>query len=181
MTMQRNREIKAYCPDFEPIRSILSQQGATQLDPMEQVDYYYNLASDRDSETNRRLKVRIDGVGPPQVIYYVEGQEEGARTSSFRVWGLNGLETKDMLDAVLGIRAVVRKQREIWEKDNVVFHLDEVEGIGRVLEVEIRSQDSDGPGAQLAETQLAEYQRLLGPHLGERITGSNEDLVVLPQ
>jgi len=172
MTMQRNREIKAYCPDFDPIRKVLSEHGATHLDHTEQVDYYYNLASDRDTETNRRLKVRIDGVGPPQVIYYVEGQEEGARTSSFRVWGLNGLETKDMLDAVLGIRAVVRKQREIWEKDNVAFHLDEVEGIGRVLEVEIRSEESSDP-----EAQLAEYQRLLGPHLGEPILGSNEDLV----
>lgn len=175
MTMQRNREIKAYCPDFDPIRSLLSKHGASLLDETEQVDYYYNLASDTDSATQRRLKIRTDGNGPPQVIYYVEGQEQGARTSSFRVWGLSGLETKDMLDAVLGIRAVVRKQRERWEKDNVVFHLDEVEGVGRVLEVEIRSQEGID-----AEAQLAEYQQLLGAHLGERIIGSNEDLVVLP-
>ena len=175
MTMQRNREIKAYCPDFEPIRSILSRHGASLVDNTEQVDYYYNLASDKDSETHRRLKIRIDGIGPPQVIYYVEGQEQGARTSSFRVWGMNGLETKDMLDAVLGIRAVVRKQREHWEKDNVQFHLDEVEGVGRVLEVEIQSQEVSD-----AEEQLAEYQQLLGDYLGERIIGSNEDLVVLP-
>ena len=171
MTMQTNREIKAYCPDFGPVRRALTDLGASYVEHTDQVDYYYNLADTPEGGCRRRLKVRIDK-DAPQVIYYEEGQDSGARTSSFRVWGLNGHETKEMLDAVMGIRAVVNKQREIWSKDNVVFNLDEVEGVGRIFEAEIRTEaDFD------VEAQLREYLDLFGPYLGEQIVGSNEDLV----
>ncbi len=171
MTMQTNREIKAFCPDFGPVRQALSEHGASYLENTDQVDYYYNLADTPEGNSRRRLKIRIDKEAP-QVIYYEEGQESGGRTSSFRVWGLNGHETKEMLDAVLGVRAVVNKQREIWTKDNVVFNLDDVESVGKILEVEIRLD-----GGFDVEAQLKEYQELFGPYLGDEIDGSNEDLV----
>ena len=171
MTMHTNREIKAYCPDFGPVRRALTDLGASYVELTDQVDYYYNLADTPEGGSRRRLKIRIDK-SAPQVIYYEEGQESGGRTSSFRIWGLNGHETKEMLDAVLGVRAVVNKQREIWRKDNVIFNLDEVESVGRILEVEIRvSHGFD------VEAQLKEYLDLFGPYLGEQIVGSNEDLV----
>ncbi|MDE2940001.1 MAG: class IV adenylate cyclase [Chloroflexota bacterium] len=173
MTMQTNREIKAFCPDFDPVRQLLAKHGASFVESRDQVDYYYNLADAPEGNPRRRLKIRIDKEAP-QVIYYEEGQESGGRTSSFRIWGLNGHETKEMLDAVLGVRAVVNKQREIWTKDNVVFNLDEVESLGQILEVEIRLDD----GFEV-EAQLREYQELFGPYLGDEIDGSNEDLVDL--
>ena len=171
MTMQTNREIKAYCPDFGPVRQALAEHGASYVENKDQVDYYYNLADTPEANSRRRLKVRIDKEAP-QVIYYEEGLESGGRTSSFRVWGLNGHETKEMLDAVLGVRAVVNKQREIWVKDNVIFNLDDVESVGRILEVEIRLDDGFD-----VEAQLKEYQELFDPYLGDQIDGSNEDLV----
>ena len=174
MTMQTNREIKAYCPDFRPVRQALADLGASFVEQKDQVDYYYNLADSSEGNSRRRLKIRIDK-DAPQVIYYEEGQELGGRTSSFRVWGLNGHETKEMLDAVLGIRAVVNKRREIWSKDNVVFNLDDVESVGRILEVEIHMEPEYD-----VEAQFREYLDLLGPYLGEQIVGSNEDLVGRP-
>ena len=171
MTMHTNREIKAFCPDFRPVRRALADLGASYVENTDQVDYYYNLADTPEGNSRRRLKVRIDKEAP-QVIYYEEGQESGGRTSSFRVWGLNGHETKEMLDAVLGVRAVVNKQREIWAKDNVIFNLDDVESLGRILEVEISLEHGYD-----VEAQLKEYQELFGPYLGDQIDGSNEDLV----
>lgn len=70
------------------------------------------------------------------------------------------------------MRAVVRKQRELWRKDNVIFNLDTGEGVGQVFEVEVMAQE----GAEI-ETQLAENRRRFGPYLGPDISGSNEDLV----
>ena len=175
MTMQTNREIKAYCPDFGPVRQALTALGASFEEHTEQVDYYYNLAESPESNSRRRLKIRV-AHGTPQMIYYEEGQESGGRTSSFRVWGLNGHETKEMLDAVLGVRAVVNKQREVWSKDNVVFNLDDVENVGRILEVEIHVEAGFD-----AEAQLQEYLGLFGPYLGKQIVGSNEDLVNVPR
>ena len=106
------------------------------------------------------------------MVYYVEGQESGARTSRFQIGGLNGTQTKEMLDAVLGVRAVVRKRREVWRKDNVKFNLDIVESVGQILEVEILREEGYD-----VEEQLEEYLELLDRHLGEHIIGSNEDLV----
>ena len=173
MTTQLNREIKAFCPDFDPIRDILRHHGASYVETMDQVDYYYNLPDPVMKDGTRRLKVRLEDHSA-QVVYYEEGQESGARTSRFQVWGLNGAQTKEMLDAALGVKAVVRKQRELWIKDNVRFNLDQVEAIGQVLEVEILSQEDLD-----IEAQLEEYLRLFNPHLDEHIVGSNEDLVRL--
>ena len=174
MTTQLNREIKAFCPDFDPIRDKLQSHGASYVDSKEQVDYYYNLPDPVMQDGTRRLKVRLEDDSNAQVVYYEEGQESGARTSRFQIWGLNGAQTKEVLDAALGVKAVVRKQRELWVKDNVKFNLDQVETIGQVLEVEILSQD----GLDI-EAQLEEYQALFGPHLDDHIVGSNEDLARL--
>ena len=174
MTTQLNREIKAFCPDFGPIRDILLSHGASYVEKKDQVDYYYNLPDPVMQDGTRRLKVRLED-DDAQVVYYVEGEESGARTSRFQVWGLNSVQTKEMLDAALGVKAVVRKERELWVKDNVRFNLDQVEAIGQVLEVEILSQE----GLDI-EAQLEEYRNLFEPHLDEHIVGSNEDLVGLP-
>ena len=173
MNEQLNREIKAFCTDFAPVRDILHEHGAAYIETAEQVDYYYNLPDLPLQEANRRLKIREEN-GTTQVIYYVEGQESGARTSRFQIWGLNSTQTKEMLDAALGIRAVVRKQRELWRKDNVKFNLDTVEAVGQILEVEIHRE-----AGRDVEAQLEEYLGLFQPHLGEHIVGSNEDLVDL--
>ena len=77
-----------------------------------------------------------------------------------------------MLEAALGARAVVRKQRELWRKDNVIFNLDNVEGVGQILEVEVKDED----GCDI-DQQLDEYRSVLGPVMGSYIVGSNEDLV----
>ena len=173
MTEQLNREIKAFCPDFEPVKKALREHGAVFEEEGEQVDYYYNLPDLPAEDSNRRLKIR-DENGTAQVVYYVERQESGARTSRFQIWGLNGAQTKEMLDAALGVRAVVRKQREVWRKQNVTFNLDLVEAVGKILEVEILQE----PGFDV-EAQLAQYLELLSPLLGSHIAGSNEDMVEL--
>ena len=173
MNEQLNREIKAFCPDFGPVKDLLRNKGASFIEEAEQVDYYYNLPDLPSEDSNRRLKIREEN-GTAQVVYYVEGQESGARTSRFQIWGLNSVQTKEMLDAVLGIRVVVRKQREVWRKDNVKFNLDQVEAVGQILEVEILREE----GIDI-EAQLKDYQKLFGPYLGQQIIGSNEDLVEL--
>ena len=112
--------------------------------------------------------------GKGELIYYREGQERGARTSRFQTASTDGPMMGDVLAAALGVSAIVRKQRELWRKDNVVFNLDTVEGVGHILEVEVQAQD----GRDI-DLQIAEYRRLLAPCLGDHIVGSNEDLVAV--
>ena len=171
--MQRklNRELKAYCADFAPVRETLRTHGAYCVEIKEQVDYYYVLPTGDDSQGMRRLKLRLEK-GTGTLIYYRELQEAGARTSHVRMSSADDPGLKDVLEAALGARAIVRKRRELWRKDNVIFNLDTVEGVGQILEVEV--QDEEGCDIDL---QVDEYRSRLGPYLGGYITGSNEDLV----
>ncbi len=171
MDFRLNREIKAYCRDFEPVRAILREQSAEFVEVKEQVDYYYRLPPADDSGGTRRLKLRVEPAAS-ELIYYIEGQEDGARTSRFRIAAVDDPAMAGVLEAALGTRAVVRKRRELWRQDNVVFNLDTVEGVGQILEVEVQAEE----GCDI-DAQVDEYRSLLGPHLNGYISGSNEDLV----
>ena len=67
---------------------------------------------------------------------------------------------------------VVKKRREVWKKGNAIFNLDNVVGVGKIFEVEVELSDGDDQ-----DQQIVYYQNLFGPHLGEEIIRSNEDLV----
>ena len=172
MTLRLNREIKAFCPDFEPIRKLLQGSGAVFVEVKEQVDYFYRLPANDDCGGIRRLKLRVEK-GVQQLIYYYDRQVGGARTSTFQLWDVKDPQTQEALGAALGIRAVVRKRRELWHRENVIFNLDTVEEVGQILEVEVQEED----GCDI-ESQVEEYKCLFEPYLRDYIEGSNEDLVV---
>ena len=171
MNFRLNREIKAYCTDFSTARQLLRDHGAAFVEVKEQVDHYYNLPPADVADGTRRLKLRVEH-GKGELIYYCEGQKRGARTSWFQTASTDDPMMGDVLAAALGVSAIVRKQRELWRKDNVVFNLDTVEGVGQILEVEVQAQD----GCDI-DLQITEYQRLFAPCLGDHIVGSNEDLL----
>ncbi len=172
MHLRLNRELKAYCNDFTTARQLLRDHGASFVEIKEQLDYYYRPPSADSADGTRRLKLRIEH-GKGELIYYCEGQEAGARTSRFQTASTDDPMMGDVLAGALGISAIVRKQRELWRKDNVVFNLDTVETVGQILEVEVQARD----GRDI-DLQITEYQRLFKPCLGDHIVGSNEDLVV---
>ena len=77
---------------------------------------------------------------------------------------------KEALDAALGVPTGVRKRRELWRKENVDSHLDTVEGVGQVFEVEAKTTRGHE-----VEVQVPEYRPIFGPCLDDDIIGSNED------
>ena len=172
MDLLLNREIKAYCPNFVPIRRLLRDLGAVFVEVKEQVDIYYHLPVGSDAEERRRLKLRFEK-GRRKLIYYLESQEAGARTSRFQLWNIDDPQVGEALDAALGTKAIVRKQRELWRKENVIFNLDVVEGVAQILEVEVQNTDRRD-----INSQIEVFHRLMGPFLDRQIHGSNEDLVV---
>ena len=171
MKVNLNREIKAYCPDFGPVRQILRDSGATFIETKEQVDRYYHLPGLEEGAGTRRLKLRKEGE-KSELIYYRDYHENDTRVSHFQLWQVPDCGTVEVLEAVLGKRVVVRKIRELWHKDNIKFNLDEVDGVGRIFELE--AQDKDGHDI---DAQVEQYRRLLVPHISDYITCSNEDLV----
>ena len=172
MSLLLNREIKAYCPDFTPVRQVLRDSGATFIEAKEQEDYYYHLPELGVEKGTRRLKLRVEGE-KKELIYYRDYQETATRVSQFQLWQMPDLEVIDVLDAVLGNRVVVRKQRELWHKENIKFNLDNVEDVGQIFELEAQADDDHD-----IEAQVEEYRSRLVQHIGPYIACSNEDLVM---
>lgn len=169
--MNLNREIKHYCPSFRPIRRVLRDIGAISLGRRKQVDYFYNLPTTNDARGTRRLKLRVEN-RKQHLVYYYDIHQSGLRTSRFQLFPVRDPNIKKLLDIALGVKIIVRKRREQWRKDNTLFNLDAVEGVGRIFEVEVQLGENDDQ-----DQQINYYRSLFGPYLGSAITASNEDLV----
>jgi adenylate cyclase class IV len=168
-----NLELKHYCSDFAKIRNVLKQIGVTKEVVKNQKDYFFNL-----SENNRggRLKLRIEGK-TRTLIYYERPDFVKAKdtTSDVKLYNVVDNELLPFLEKFLGTKAVVDKKREVWRKENTVFHIDNVKGVGNIFEVELQKK---GKITTKDRKLFADYQSKLLPFLGDVIKGSSIDLVL---
>lgn len=138
----RNIEIKARLKSIssaEPIASGFAGNGPHAR--LLQMDTYFNVP-------DGRFKLREEG-GTGELIYYRRLDAPGpSRCDYFIVPIGSPAEVKGVLEAALGVRCVVRKQRAVYLYRNVRIHLDEVAGLGWFLEFEVvmpeGSPDSEG-------------------------------------
>jgi predicted adenylyl cyclase CyaB len=84
---------------------------------------------------------------------------------------------EEVLTSSLGVKVVVDKLRDIYFIDNVKFHLDEVDGLGRFVEVEAIDKDSTIGRPKLVE-QCAHYRDLLGVKDSDLVAKSYSDLLL---
>lgn len=134
----RNLEIKTRVPDWERIRTELGRLGARDDGPETQHDLFY-------AAPHGRLKLRLSSRDGAALIHYRREDAPRVRASDYtRVPVADGEALARLLDAALGRTGEVRKHRHLFWVDNVRVHLDEVEGLGRFLELEA-VVDADHP------------------------------------
>lgn len=124
-----NVEIKARCGDPERVRAVLRSHQARFAGTDHQVDTYFRVPAGR-------LKLR-EGNIENALIYYDRQNDRGPKKSDVVLHVVSpnsGL--KEILTKVLGVLAVVDKQREIYYIANVKFHIDTVQGLGSFVEIE---------------------------------------------
>lgn len=139
-----NIEIKARTTEAARIREYLLQQGASFKGPDEQTDTYFNTQ-------NGRLKLR-EGNIENNLIFYERPDQAGPKNSHFNLVKTNdpaGL--KEVLAKSMGIKVIVKKQREIYYINNVKFHIDQVPGLGTFIEIEAGNMLADLSGTELRE------------------------------
>jgi len=170
MQVALTRGIKNFVSDFRAIRRILEEIGARKIESKRQVDYFFNLPTDKERKHSMRLKLRYES-GKPKVVYYYDSAQSPKRVSQFRMYKIFDPSLKDLLEACLGTRVMVKKKREVWRKGAAVFNLDAIDGVGKVFELEIEKNTE-------AKDEVRHYLNLLKSHLGRPIRGSNEDLVM---
>lgn len=150
MNVARNVEIKAKVRDWDEVAARAEALSGTAGEVLEQEDVFFSV-------TEGRLKLRTFPDGRGELIAYDRPDCAGATTSHYRIFRTGEPENlKSVLAQGMGIRGIVRKRRILHWVDSTRIHLDDVEGLGRFLELEVvlRDGESEACGVGVADRLL---------------------------
>ena len=167
--MATNIEIKARVHDFQALQARAKALSDTPLQVIPQEDTFFNVP-------RGRLKLRQLAPDFGQLVYYERTDASGPKRSDYLLAGTSDPSAlKAALTAALGVRGVVRKTRSLYMAGQTRIHLDEVEGLGDFMELEVvlRSGQSDVEGQAIAE----ELMDKLGIQRGDLLEGAYIDLI----
>ena len=164
---RENVELKCELRDLERARELCREAGAAETAVLHQTDTYYRVPSGR-------LKRRETAGRPTEWVLYERADVDGARSSHYEL-----LDDEAALerfgDPPGEVWAVVRKRRELWMRGDVRIHLDDVEGLGRYLELE--ALVTPHQDREQATAALEALRTVLSPSLGPVVRFSYSDLV----
>jgi adenylate cyclase len=164
-----NIEIKAYARNFDEIRHRAETLSNKPVEVLPQEDTFFHTPQGR-------LKLRVLSANQGQLIYYTRPNQEGPKRSDYHIFLTSDPENlKRVLELAYGIRGVVRKTRYLYLVGQTRVHLDDVEGLGQFMELEVvmREGQSDADGQAIAEDLMAR----LGVEGSDLIEGAYMDLL----
>jgi predicted adenylyl cyclase CyaB len=122
-----------------------------------------------------RLKLRVSSPGAAELIYYERPDDSGPRRSLYSVAAIaDAPALKEVLARSLGVRGVVRKTRELFIATDTRIHLDDVESLGRFLELEVMLSGSDEAAGR---ARCHELMRALGVEAADLVNGAYLDML----
>jgi predicted adenylyl cyclase CyaB len=167
--MPRNIEIKAYARDFDEIRRCAEALSDIPCEVIQQEDIFFPVEKGR-------LKLRILAPDRGQLIYYNRPDQEGPKLSEYHIAETSDPEgLKSILAQAYGIRGVVRKTRYLYLAGQTRIHLDDVQGLGKFMELEVvmRPEQPDAEGQKFAE----DLMRQIGIAPADLLEGAYIDLI----
>lgn len=169
--MPANIEIKARARNFEDIKSRAERLSDTPVQVIPQEDTFFQTAQGR-------LKLRVLG-DHAQLIYYTRPDQEGPKRSDYHIThSTDPQNLKRVLELACGIRGVVRKTRYLYLLGQTRVHLDDVEGLGQFMELEVvlKEGQGDAEGQKIAEDLMS----ALSVERGDLIEAAYIDLLERP-
>lgn len=167
--MPANIEIKARVRDFADIKARAEGLSDMPVEVIPQEDTFFNVPQGR-------LKLRVLAPDHAELIYYTRPNQEGPKRSEYHIAHTSDPEDlKRVLEMAYGIRGVVKKTRYLYLVGQTRVHLDDVEGLGRFMELEVVMQDGQGDaeGREIAEGLMAS----LGVAGSDLLEGAYMDLL----
>lgn len=167
--MPANIEIKARARKFDEIKARAEKISDAPMEIILQEDTFFNV------ETGR-LKLRVLASDRGQLIYYTRPDHEGPKRSDYYIAYTSDPESlKHVLELAYGIRGVVKKTRYLYIAGQTRIHLDDVEGLGQFMELEVvlREGQEDAEGQVIAEGLMAS----LGVERSDLLEGAYMDLL----
>jgi predicted adenylyl cyclase CyaB len=168
-TLPSNIEIKARARNFNEIRRRAEGLSSTPVEAIPQEDIFFNTPLGR-------LKLRILAKDRGQLIYYTRPDQEGPKRSDYHIAHTSDpANLKRVLELAYGIRGVVRKTRYLYLVGQTRVHLDDVEGLGQFMELEVVMRDgqSEAEGQSIAEDLMT----MLGVERTDLLEGAYMDLL----
>jgi predicted adenylyl cyclase CyaB len=129
--MPTNIEIKARVPDFSSLKARTEQISDTPPTIIPQHDTFFQVPQGR-------LKLRVLAPDHGELIYYERADATGPKGSHYLVARTHDpAALENVLVSALGKRGVVKKRRLLYMVGNTRVHLDQVEGLGDFMELEV--------------------------------------------
>jgi predicted adenylyl cyclase CyaB len=167
--MPANIEIKARARDFAALQSRAAALSDTPVQVIPQEDTFFNVP-------RGRLKLRQLGPDVGQLVFYERPDQDGPKRSNYLLASTSEpTALKTALTAALGVRGVVRKTRLLFLAGQTRIHLDDVEGLGQFMELEVvlLPDQSDTEGQAIAE----DLMHRLGVERSDLLEGAYMDLL----
>lgn len=167
--MPSNIEIKAYARNFEEIRRRAETLSGAPVEVIPQEDIFFNTEKGR-------LKLRLLAPNRGQLIYYTRPDQEGPKRSEYFIYETPDPENlKRVLELAYGIRGLVKKTRYLYLVGQTRVHLDDVEGLGQFMELEVvmAPEQTDAQGQGIAEDLMSR----LGVERRDLLEGAYMDLL----
>lgn len=144
--MATNIEIKARVRNFAELQTRAAALSDVPVEVILQEDTFFHVP-------RGRLKLRLLAPGRAQLVYYERPDQDGPKRSNYHIFETTDPENlKTALSLALGVRGVVRKTRHLYLAGQTRIHLDDVEGLGHFMELEVvlRPGQSDAEGQAIA-------------------------------
>jgi predicted adenylyl cyclase CyaB len=167
--MPTNIEIKARIHDLDDLRSRAETLSDSPVQVIPQEDTFFHVPQGR-------LKLRQLRPDLAQLVYYERPDQNGPKRSNYYIYETHDPEgLKTALSMALGIRGVVCKTRYLYLVGQTRIHLDDVQGLGQFMELEVvlRYGQSEGEGQSIAEDLMDR----LGIRKDDLIDGAYMDLL----
>jgi len=166
-------EFKAKLRDKAFIQTQLQAHQAILKGRDHQIDTYFQTPKQGD-----RLKYR-EGKIENNLIYYNRSNQSGPKLSEVLLYPIKAADQKqkEILTALLGIKVVVDKQREIYFIENVKIHIDEVKSLGGFVEVEAIDETGQVP-KEVLQKQCNYFLDVFQIQEADLLTHSYSDMVL---
>jgi len=164
-----NIEIKARVSDLARLRAVVESMADTTVEILDQEDIFFAAPAGR-------LKLRIFDERTGELIHYHRADTAEPRASRYLIAPTSDpLAMKLILGEVLPVAGSVRKRRSVYHVGQTRIHLDEVEGLGDFLELEVVLQPDqpEAEGVAIAEGLL----HRLGIARDQRVQSAYIDLL----
>ena len=152
--MPRNVEIKARLADPGATRRLAAEAADGPPQVLEQTDTFFRVPAGR-------LKLRELRAGPAELIFYRRPDTHEPSESHFeRVAVPDAAALRGVLASALGVAGTVAKRRLLYRVGRTRVHLDEVEGLGHFLELEVEM--APGEPGEAGAREAGHLMRRLG-------------------